>query len=76
MIIKSLLLNKEIAINDQLNINDKISFEPNNSGMIPGEYTLEFKPIIKEPDDETADYIEYYKLITSLIIYHKNKTQF
>ena len=58
--IKSLLLDKEIAIGDQLNINDKISFEPDSSGMIPGEYTLEYKPIIKEPDNEVADYIQYY----------------
>ena len=65
VIMKSSNLNSEISLNIELDINDQIIFEPNKEGAIPGEYILEFSPIIKEINLEQdsiypADIVEYY----------------
>ena len=65
VIIKSSNLNSKISLNIELDINDQIIFEPNIDGAIPGEYILEFSPIIKEINSDedsnySADIVEYY----------------
>jgi len=65
VIIKSSNLNSEVPLNFELDINDQIIFEPSIDGAIPGEYILEFSPIIKEinPVEDSiysADIVEYY----------------
>ena len=65
VIIKSSNLNSEISLNIELDINDQIIFEPSIDGAIPGEYILEFSPIIKEINSEeesiySSDIVEYY----------------
>ena len=62
-----------ISINEILNLNDSIIFQEYNNQSIPGIYTLELIPNIKEPDyntfeslandkyyDDTVNYDNYY----------------
>ena len=62
-----------LSINDILNLNDNIIFKEYNNQSIPGVYTLELMPNIKEPDynifeslsidkyyDEKVNYDNYY----------------
>ena len=66
VIVKSSNLNSKISLSIELDINDEIIFEPSLDGATPGEYILEFSPIIKELNSEeetsiySADIVEYY----------------
>ena len=60
VLLKSSITSSELSKSDILNINDQIVFEPTITGAIPGKYFLNFSLILKESNNENADYTLYY----------------
>ena len=49
----------ELSIGDMINFDDTITFEPDITGALPGEYFLEFFPYVEETGATTEFYGEY-----------------
>ena len=49
----------DISEGDIINFEDSLIFEPESTGAHPGEYLLEFSPIVEEIDSSTEKYGDY-----------------